>query len=84
MSTVNTVTDSTTVSTVTDFKHVHSSEQDYDYVTTDPKPNMKHSHDVEIHANPAYHASDVKMDANPAYHASDVKMDANSAYHATS
>ena len=69
MSTVNTVTDSTTVNTVTDSKHVHPSEQDYDYVATDPKPNIKHGHDVKVDANPAYHASDVKMDANPSYHA---------------
>ena len=46
-----------TVHIVTGTKHVHSSEQDYDYVATDPKPNMKHSHDIEVDANSAYHAT---------------------------
>ena len=38
---------------VTDSKHVQSIEPEYD----DPKPNMKHSYDVQMNANPAYCAT---------------------------
>ena len=39
--------------TITDSKHVHSTEPEYDV----PKPNIQHSHDVKMATNPAYHAT---------------------------
>ena len=42
--------------TVTDSKQVQSTEPEHEAIV-DPKPNMKHSHDVKMDANPAYHAT---------------------------
>ena len=43
--------------TITDSKHVQSTEPEYEAVETDPKPNMKPADDVKMDANPAYHAT---------------------------
>ena len=42
--------------TITDSKYVQSTEPEYEAVV-DPKPNMKHSYDVKMDANPAYRAT---------------------------
>ena len=42
--------------TVTDSKHVQSTEPEYEAIVH-PKPNTKHSYDVKMDANPAYHAT---------------------------
>ena len=43
--------------TITDSKHVRSTEVEYEAVETDPKPNMKPTCDVKMDANPAYQAT---------------------------
>ena len=43
--------------TITDSKHVQSTEVEYEAIETDPKPNMKPACDVIMDANPAYQAT---------------------------
>ena len=77
-----------TDNTITDSKHVQSTEPEYAVVIVNPKPSIKESHDVKMHAKHVhsseqdydYVATDPKPNVKESH---DVKMHVNPAYHVT-